>query len=255
MVLNDTTPILVEQFLSTLKSQSAVNGSLAAIRGYFKYKTQVLPMGHDDVIMEMQRLNQISGIKPKRKPRVMKKMSLDAPQLKKFLKVLRDSKVSKELYAGVVVLFYFGARSGEMAGLLADAEIDFKNRNMHIQTEKTGVERYLSWDEKMDSYMQIWYTFVSKGVKYPGQWITKRLKKELGRSRVLFFDVEITSRTARRTFETQMRILNSSDVVIRAILGHTQVGVSDIYTDFTQFIPAIDKAMREDHYMIVGGVV
>ena len=253
--LDDTTPVLVEQFLATLNSDSSVNGALAAIRGYFKYKSQSLPMGHPSVIIEMQRLNQISMIKPKRKPRIMKKVSLTPVELKKFLKVFRDSEVSEELYAGVVVLFYFGARSGEMAGLIAEAEIDLKKRSMKIQTEKTHAERYLSWGPEMDRYMKTWYSLASKGLKYPGAWITKRMKQELRSSKILFFDTEITSRTARRTFETQMRIAGVQDIIIRAVLGHTQSGISDVYTDWTQFVPEIDKAMRENHYMITSGVI
>ena len=256
--INDTTPVMVEQYLFTVKSQSSVNGALAAIRGYFKHKSQSLPMGHASVIMEMQRLNQISAIKPRKRPRVMKKISLTTDELKKFLKMLRDKKVSKDLYAGIIVLFYFGARSGELAGLLSAAKIDFKSRNMHIQTEKTGVERYISWDARLDPYIKVWYSLVMKkkgGLPYPGQWLTKTMKKELKTEKIVFEKTDITSRTCRRTFETQMRRQMIPDIVIRAVLGHTQDTISDVYTDWTEFQPDIDKAMRENHYMVKSGVI
>ena len=177
-----------------------MNGALAAIRGYFKFISQSLSPGNPRVIVEMQRLSQIESIRPKRRPRMMKKMSLTVGELKQFLEMLREEEVSEKLYAGVVVLFYFGARSGEFAGLLADATVDMKNRHMTIQTEKTGVERYLSWHPKLDPYMKTWYDLVKKehGLPYPGQWLTKILKQEMGTGRVMAGNIAVTSRTAEK---------------------------------------------------------
>jgi len=251
-LLEETNPVLVEQYLATLKSQSAVDGSLAAIRGYFKYTSQSLPLGDPRVAIELQRLNQISAIRPKRKPRVMKKIALGPAELKQLLEKMQDAEVSEELYAGVVVLFYFGARAQEFAKLLNKANVDFKKREMRIQTCKTYVERYLSWHPRLDPYMKTWHKFVKKtgGLPYPGQWLTKTLKSELGMKKVKIGDVEVTSRTCRRTFETQMRLLGNRDIIIRAVLGHTNANIGDVYTDWTMFQPDIDKAMRENHYMI-----
>jgi len=255
--LEKVTPVTIEKYLATLKSQSSVNGTLAAIRGYLKFTAQSLSLGDPNVVIETQRLMQVEVIKPKRRPRVMKKMSLTVEELKQFLGMLREEGVSKELYAGIVVLFYFGARSGEFAGLLNDAKVDMKGRNMTIQTEKTGAERYLSWDARLDPYMKTWYELVrkKKGLPYPGQWLTKLLKQELKKDTVMVGGTAVTSRTARRTFETQMRLQGTQDIVIRAVLGHTDHSISDVYTDFTQFVPEIDKAMRKGHYMILGGVI
>jgi site-specific recombinase XerD len=255
--LAEITPDVVELYLATLKSQSSVDGSLAAVRGYFKFRTQSLPLGHTGAVIEMQRSNQMSAIKPKRHPRRMKKTSLTPAELKSFLKMLRDKEVSEELYAGIVVLFYFGARSGEFAGLLNKAKVDMKDRSMQIQTEKTRVERYLAWHPKLDTYMKTWYEFVksSRGLPYPGQWLTKTMKNELGLKAVMVGDAMVTSRTCRHTFETQMRLLGVKDIVIRAVLGHTDHTISDVYTDWTQFVPEIRKAMIEDHYMIRAGAI
>ncbi len=255
--MDNTPPALVEQYLATLKSPSSVNGSLAAIRGYFKFKSQSLPVGDPRVVVEMQRLNQVSSIRPKRKPRSMKKISLTPGELKNFLKMLRDHQVSEELYSGIVTLFYFGGRAKEFAEFLAKADVDFKKREMKIQTCKTYAERYLAWHENLDPYLKTWYAFVksTNGLPYPGQWITKTLKNEMGTRKVEVADTVITSRTCRRTFETQMRLAGTTDIVIRAVLGHTDHSISDTYTDWSMFVPEIRKALVDKHFMITSGVI
>jgi len=206
----------------------------------------------------MQRFNQLKLLRPRRRPKKLVKFSLTAPDLKILLKRLKDAKVSDELYAGVVVLFYFGARPREMAEFLAKARISFEKREMFIQTEKTLVERYLAWHPKMDVYMKTWYAFVTKdgrkGLPYPGEWITKSLKTKLKTSLVVQ-GVRVTSRTARRTFQTQMRLGGAADIIIRVVLGHTDKTISDVYTDFTQYVPVVREMMINNHYMVKNGVI
>jgi integrase len=256
--IGQATVIHVEQYLATIENEGTAKGTLAAIRGYFKYRYSVLSMGDPRVINEMQRYNQMQNIKLTRRVRKLEKKSLTIPELKKFLVVLQANGVSKELYAGIVVGFYFGARPVEIASYLATAKISFKDRDMHIQTAKTKVERYLAWHPRMDLYVKTWYEFIRKdekdGLLYPGQWITKNMKSLLGNKRTVG-GVPITARTFRRVFETQMRLADVPDIAIRAILGHTDKSISDVYTDWTQFVPVIKDAMIEKHYMIVNGVI
>ena len=255
MSIEDITINTVDEYLSTVGSAQPV---LNAIRGYFRYRYTSLPMGHPAVMTEMQRYNQLSLVRPKRKPKKLAKVALTTEELSALLKKMKQKGVSEELYAGIVVLFYFGARPGEMAEYLATARISFEKREMFIQTEKTHVERYLAWSPALDPYIKLWYKFVTadgrKGLPYPGQWLTMKLKYEMGSGRVTG-GVRVTSRTARKTFQTQMRLLNVPDIIIRAILGHTDNTMSDVYTDWTQFAPIIRENLLNTHYMIKGGLI
>jgi len=241
-----------------VKSSRSVQTILNAVRGYFKHRYMLLPMGDRHAADELQRFNQLKLLHPKRRSKKLVKMSLAVPDLKVLLSKMKVARVSDELYAGVVVLFYFGARPGEMAGLLADAKISFAKREMFIQTEKNRVERYLAWHPNLDPYIKLWYSFVTrdgrKGLPYSGEWITKTLKYEMGSERIIS-GVHVTSRTARRTFQTQMRLLNVPDIIIRVVLGHTDKTISDVYTDWTQFVPIVKDAMINNHYMIKNRVI
>ena len=255
LVIDNIPASVVDEYLSTVGSPRTV---LGAIRGYFKYRYMLLPMGDESAQSELQRYQQIDMIRTKKVPKKFEKMALSTDDLKLLLKRMQDAEVSNELYAGMVVLFYFGARPGEMAEFLATAKISFAKRELFIKTEKTLAIRYLAWHPNLDPYIRTWYDFVvaggKKGLPYPGQWLTMKLKYHMGKGRVTK-GVAVTSRTARRTFETQSRLLGMPDLIIRAILGHTNKNISDVYTDFTAFGPIIRTALTENHYMIKGGVI
>ena len=256
ITIREATTSNVDEYISTIDSQSTV---LTAIREYFKYRYTSLPVGDPRLNEEMQRYNQLALIRPKRKRKNLQKIALTPDDLSKFFKMLRESGATEELISGFVVLFYFGARPGEISEYLATAKISFQKREMFILTEKTLIERYLAWHPVLDPYIKTWYEFVrskngDKGLPYPGGWLTKNLKVQVGKSRVIS-GVAITSRTARRTFQTQMRLLNVPDITIRAILGHTDTSMSDVYTDWTQFAPIVKEALVNNHYMIKNRVI
>ena len=256
--IENTTVVMVDEYLSTVTSSKTVQSILNAVRGYFRHRYMLLPMGDPSAGIELQRFNQLKMLRPRRRPKKLVKMSLTPAELSQLLSKMKEAKVSDELYAGVVVLFYFGARPGEMAGLLAEAKVSFAKREMFIQTEKNRIERYLAWHPKLDPYIKLWHEFVTnrgrKGLPYPGEWITINLKNKMGASRITG-GVRVTSRTARRTFQTQMRLLNVPDIIIRVVLGHTDKTISDVYTDWTQYVPIVREAMTDSHYMIKNKVI
>ena len=244
----------VDEYLSTVGSPRTVRG---AIRGYFSYRYKSLSMGDPRADVELQRITQMGMLHPKRKVKKLSKISLSSDELKILLKNMRETEgITDELIAGVIVLFYFGARPGELEEHLRKSKISFEKREMFLLTEKTLVERYLAWHPKLDPYMKTWYAFVTRkgGVPYAGEWVTKTLKNRLGVGRKIK-GVSVTARTARRTFQTQMRLLNVPDITIRMILGHTDQSMSDVYTDWTQFSPIIKEVLVNKHYMIDSGVL
>ena len=255
LTIDQATTSHVDQYIAGVNSQGV---TLTAIREYFKYRYTSMEIGDPKFYSEMQRYTQLELIRPKRRPKKLKKFALTPDELSKFFDVLRKKEASEELIAGFVTLFYFGARPGEMAGYLATARVSFPKHEMFVLTEKTLVERYLAWHPKLDPYLKTWYEVVrengNEGLPYPGEWLTKKLKREVGSLRVIA-GVQVTSRTARRTFETQMRLRNVADITIRAILGHTDTSMSDVYTDWTMFVPVVQETMRKNHYMIENGVI
>jgi integrase len=255
LTIDQATTAHVDQYIASVNSQGVV---LTAIREYFKYRYTSMEIGDPRFYAEMQRYTQLELIRPKRKSKKLTKFALTPDELIKFFDTLRKKEASEELIAGLVTLFYFGARPGEMAEYLATARVSFPKREMFILTEKTLVERYLAWHPNLDPYIKTWYEVVRKngdaGLPYPGEWLTKKLKREIGSARITA-GVSVTSRTARRTFETQMRLRGVADITIRAILGHTDTSMSDVYTDWTLFVPVVQETMRKNHYMIAGGVI
>ena len=60
--------------------------------------------------------------------------------------------------------------------------------------------------------------------------------------------IEITAKTARKTFETQMRNLGIEQWKINFLLGHA-VDIPSIYTDWTQILFELRKIIETKHYM------
>lgn len=248
----------IDEYLASLKNSKTMKTVRNAIIGYYQYRYMSLPLGDIRATGEMQRINQLKMLRPRRTVTKLQKFSLSPNELKGFLKKMRDAEVSEELYAGVIVLFYFGARPRELAEYLSTAKISFPKREMLLLTEKTLVERYLAWDPRLDRYMKTWYEFVikggRKGLPYPGEWVTKNLKNQMGMT-LKTAGVRVTSRTARRTFQTQMRLLKAPEIVIDAALGHVNKNIGDVYTDWTQFAPVVKDTLVNHHYMIENKVI
>jgi site-specific recombinase XerD len=256
--IESVTALVVDEYLVTITNSKTSQTVRNALVGVFQYRYMLLPMGDPMAPAELQRITQIRMLRPKRRVKKMEKFSFSPEDLKLFIKKMRDGGVTPELQAGVILLFYFGARPRELAEYLAKAKISFPKREMWIHTEKTLIERYLAWDPVMDPYVKTWYEFVIKagknGLPYPGEWVTKNLKQQMKHS-LKTAGVHVTSRTARRTFQTQMRLIGVPELVIDAVLGHMNKNIGDVYTDWTQFGPVIRDAMVNNHYMIKNKVV
>jgi len=240
--LDDFTPLDVEMFMSTLAPATA-NVFLAAIRKYAKFRVS-MALDMQEFYFESRRETAISNIKPRKITRKIRKQALTLDELRELIKLTRSN---PEVYIATVFHYYFGMRPVEATVHFVEGDVKWRERYMIIRTAKTGHERILPWAEEMDSFVAEWYDIADRIVsrrRQPQEWYTKHLKpyaKAMG--------LVITAKTARKTFETQMRMQSIDQWKIDFLLGHA-TKVPDIYSDWTQLLEELRKVVETKHYMI-----
>jgi site-specific recombinase XerD len=230
-----------------LKSPYTANTFLAAIRSYQKWRTGSLSLDSPMVMPETQRANQLLLIKPEKIRRSYQKMALVADEVGDLLKKMERDRVSDLVYAGTVLTFYFGARPVELARNLANAEIHWDDRWMLIQTAKSQEWRILAWDDAIAPHLMVWYDEVPR--PYPDWWLTRHLGP------YTIAGVNVTSKTGRRSFETEERMLGVDKDVIDLILGHANERVGDIYTDWSRWEGLVRDVLENRHYLLLSDVL
>jgi len=189
--------------------------------------------------------NRIQIIKPKQKSMRIRKVSLTPDEVSDLLGKI-ESGGNDILYSGSVLHFYFGARPSELTTHLTSARINWDNNSMILRTSKRDSERYLAWNDKITPHLNRWMSHLPG---YP-EWLTKRL------SRYTVGGIRVSSKTARKTVQTQFRLIGIDDFVIDTILGHVSKSpIADVYTDFSLFEDTIRDVMINKHYMISEGII
>lgn len=247
------TSLDLQEYSRASYGTASANTLLAAVKAYLKYRVASLPMGDPKIMAETHRENQIRLLRAERTPSKIRKKALTVDELIELIKTMREDEVSDTALCGAVVTFYFGARPSELAVHLKTARIDWDAHDMIIKTSKRGgSERYLVWHPKITPFLKTWYESLGK-IPYPEEWMTKRL------NRYTVNGLKVTSRVARRTFQTNMRNLGVEDFYIDMILGHVSRSspIGDVYTDFSdpKFKNKIREVMCDKHYMITGKVI
>jgi len=239
--LDDFTPLDVETYMAQLKPATA-NVFLASIRKYAKFRVS-MALDMQEFYFESRRETALYNIRPRKITRKIRKQALTIEELEKLLEL---TKQDPKVYIATMFHFYFGMRPVEATISFVEGDIKWGDRYMIIRTAKTGHERILPWSREMDYYVSEWYSIADKIVskrKRPQEWYTKHLKPY---ARAM--SIEITAKTARKTFETQMRNLGIEQWKINFLLGHT-VKVPDLYTDWTQILFELRKIIETKHYM------
>jgi hypothetical protein len=253
------TVVDVQEYMTGLKNNATANLFLGAIRGYMKFRNVTLPVGDPRVLIETQRENQLRGLKTRSKRTKREKMALTVDELKEFLVILEKKPKTPRndlVISGVILHWYFGARPIELgywlrtSGVEHPAKIDWENRSMYLYTAKTGEFRFLSWHPKITPHLKRWYDAISSFLQ-PNAWLTTHINQ------FTIGGVHITSKTGRRTVQTQFRMSGIPDYITNAVLGHVNrsSATSDIYMDFTQLESQIKDTMTRDHYMIKNGIL
>lgn len=241
----------VKDFMEHLRREKGVrtaNLFLSAVRQYALFRAEKVK---DDKAFreEHQKYLSLMKIKPFKVPREFVKRTLNPDELAKLLKMTADKPI---LQAGIMTAFYFGWRPVEGAYNLAFARIDWEERYMIIRTAKTDNERILPWHEDITPYLQKWYDAVKNEIsklEYPDEWLTKHLKP-YGRK----FGLNLTAKTARRTFETWMKKMKVEQWMIDFLMGHKE-NVSSEYADWLELVEDLREPMEKKHYMIVHEVL
>jgi len=239
--IDDFTPADVEMFMSQLQPSTA-KVFLSAIRQYARFRVSNAPDEH--YTHEDRRYHALQNIKPPRIPKLIKKEALSIEELEQLLDLTSED---EPLHSGLVCLFYFGWRPVEATVNLVKGTVDWSSRYIKLMTAKAKHERLLPFSEKLTPYLRTWYDF-AKGtlIKYSRaeEWLTKHLKPYNG-----YFSFKITARTARKTFETQMRKAGVEQWKIDFLMGHT-TDIPAVYTDWTELLEDLREIMEEKHYML-----
>ena len=249
----------VEEYMSGLKNHNTANMFSGAIRGYMKFRVATLQFNDSTVMIETQRMNQLSLIKPRAIRSQREKVALTSDELKSLLELMgkKTNSVKNQLvYAGTILHFYFGARPVELAqwlrtsGVEHPAQIDWKKNEMQLWTAKVKHYRYLPWHESITPILKMWYTHLPLD-EPSAEWLTRHINK------YTIGGVHITAKTGRKTVQTQMRMHGVDDFLTDCILGHVSKSsaIGSIYTDFTFFETKLQDVMRKNHYMILDGII
>ena len=254
--INDFSPNDVSEYVMTHESANTSNTTLAAIKGYLKYRAGSLEYGDPSVVMETQRINQINLIRPRRVDAKFEKTTLSPQEIKRMLVQMYYDGVDDLVISGAIVHCYFGARPIELAKFISEAKIDWDARDMVIKTAKRGAsERFLSWHPNIDPHLALWYE--NAPFEYPSEWMTKHMNKWQSTYERSPGGIHVTARTFRRVLETQLRLSGVQDIFIDHILGHASQSskIGDVYTDFTMFKDHIRNVFENQHYMINHNIV
>ena len=120
---------------------------------------------------------------------------------------------------------------------------------MMLWTSKVHHMRFLAWNEKFTPYIKTWVKAVPS-LTIPGEWLTKRLHT------TDISGVKITSRVARKSVQTNLRIEGVDEWIVDEVLGHeNKYSIANTYVDFTMTEPVIKEALVNNHYLIKHGVI
>jgi len=248
----------LEMFVSTLVPRTA-NAFVSSVKSYFTYlkKTSIT----DDDYYMFSRMADKLAVKSVKVPRIITKKALSDLELEMLLDFLKYDK-DEFLYATAVFHFYLGARPVELAQKFREGEIDFEsnhpervidfdNKLISIITAKTGDQRIIPLDDRIIPYAEIWYEGHEKIAEQARgrEWLTNHL-----RTKSKYLGFKVTAKTARRTFETKMRLKPINNLradkqfYIDYWIGHTTT-IPDIYTDFIEAIEDIKKSFAPQNYV------
>ena len=245
------TPLTLQTCAARLKPRHA-NVLIAATRSYFKFlvKSAGSEEEHRRFVYLYHRICDVPYFDVKR---VIRRKGLSPEKLKQVLEAIEDDYY---LLASTLIHFYLGCRPAELAQPFEAKTIDFENRSeperiidfdnklISIITAKTGDERVVPIDDRMIPHFEVWYEGLERVLRWerPREWLTKTL----GRRRNVPF--RITAKTARQTFETQMRMRVEKQWAINYWLGHS-TEIPDVYTDFVEAIEDLRNILVPRHYL------
>ena len=253
--LSNFTTSDAEEYFRNIENNNTANMLLGSLKSFLAYKFKSLQPGDPRMAIEHQRYLQLSSIRARPKRSKREKMALTPDEIGELLDGIKGRKNHEVLLAGTIVAFLWGARSFEQeyymrpTGIKHPAEYRWNKNEMMLWTSKVHHMRFLAWDEKFTPYVKTWVKALPS-ITIPGEWLTKRLHN------TYISGVRITSRVARKSVQTNLRIDGTAEWIIDEILGHeNKNSIANTYVDFTMTEPIIKEVLVNNHYLIKHGVI
>jgi len=247
------TPLSLSECMAQMNPNSA-NTLLAAVKSYARYlkKTAKNREEYNDFSWFYDSLAEVDYRTIPRLPTGDK--GIQPHRLAELLHVVWEK--DEHLLSAIVVHFWLGCRPVELAHEFKEEEvtfdekqavrkIDFDNKLISIITAKTGGSmRIVPIDDRVLPFFRVWYDNLDRvlSVRRPREWLTKKVR------RFRKDGFKVTAKTARQTFETEMRG-RMDQWKVNYVLGHATT-IPDIYTGWEKIINVdLRKELSEKHYL------
>jgi len=243
-------PVRIKECMVNLEPRTA-NALLAAVRSYANY-LKGSTLDQEKYSRFLMFYDQIS--KNIKWVEVPQSVEIKSPTLDE-LEVILNSIDDDYIHAFAVVMFYLGCRPVEISQRFqskflnlrnrdcktGERAIDFDQKLIAIITAKTKYERVIPIDDRVLPYFEVWFEGLDRVLECqrPEEWFTRMMRNR---------GFNITAKTARIMFETEMRMRTSKQSYINYWIGHKKE-IADIYTDFAKSLPKIKEEIMLKHYI------
>lgn len=263
LTLDDLNPSDIESFLSTYENPYTYNSYLQAFRGIAKYVwKKIIPKNYEEYLYLHRFATSIEMIRQRETPKYFSREALNEEEVESLL---LETSENEDVFVATVVHFYFGSRPSELVYRFVETHIDLqkvgelikrygramldKNSKLAcIPISKTKTRVKILPYKPIAEYFEYWVEMYEKIKGYStnreNEWYTKRVKTYARR-----LGLKVTAKTARKTFETQMRFAGVEQWMISYWLGH-KTSIPDIYTDYNLLLPIIEKEVVSKHYLL-----
>jgi integrase len=237
-----------DEYFRTIKNPHTANVFLGALKSFMLWKSNLLLPDHPRYHIEMQRYNQLKNLKARQIITKREKVALNPSEISELLEEIKRHKRSEVLYAGTVLTFLWGARSTELEhfmranGIENHAVYRWDKNEMMLWTTKRHYMRFLAWNDKFTPYIKTWI----KALPFttPGTYITTHINN------YTIGGIVPTSRTGRKSVQTNLTMDGVEGWIVDAILGHSNKNsIADTYTDFSMYESHIKDVFVNKHYM------
>lgn len=256
---DDFRKALIERYIAeelSTKSPYSVNAFVAAIRSFSSYITD--NYYYDDRLLRFAM--SLRSLKYEEVGRPMKLEALSVEELEMLL-----AKIDNPfLYSATLVHFYFGARPVELAARFKEKKIDLKDVDgfvkehgfwvvdysqqlVLIKTAKSKRRyRIIPLHDSIVEHFRVWNNGIERVLNYcrPNEWFTNNIWLSAQKA-----GLNVTAKTARKTFETLMTERKLDIRIARYWLGH-KGGIEEVYTDYVQLLDHIKAEVFPRHHVI-----
>jgi integrase len=237
-----------DEYVRNIKNPHTANMFLGSLKSFMLWKSTSILIDDPRSFIETQRYNQLKTLKARPIITKREKIALNPSEISELLEEIKRHKHSEVLYAGTALTFLWGARSIEQEHFMRDngiehhAEYRWDKNEMMLWTTKRHYMRFLAWNNKFTPYIKTWV----KALPFttPGTYVTTHINN------YTIGGINPTSRTGRKSVQTNLTMDGIEGWIVDAILGHkNRNSIADTYTDFSMYESRIKDVFVNNHYM------